>query len=472
MPRARAKTAEAQSAAPTRDRKAAEPGRRKIFVLDTNVLLHDPFALFKFEENEVILPLVVIEELDTFKRGEQELARNARTVLRLLDRERTKGSLLKGVTLDGGGLLRVEMATEAARLPDGSIGTTKVDNIILQAARDLVRPEGGEVTLVTKDTNLRIKADAVGLRAEDYLHDRIKSDELYSGQVEMVVPAEVIEQAARDETLGEPWTHDLRVNEFVLLRNAAKSQHTVLARYKGGEKLGILRRSEAIWGIRPRNKEQQCAFDLLLDDSIMLVTLVGKAGTGKTLLALAAGLQRSVDDGTYKRLLVSRPVLPMGRDLGYLPGDVDEKLRPWMQPIFDNLELIVSGRERPDRNERNGSGRKAGPNLYEDLMDQKFIAVEPLTYIRGRSIPHQYLIIDESQNLTPHEIKTIITRAGDGTKIVLTGDPQQIDHPYVDAYTNGLSYVVEHFKGQALYGHVSLTRGERSALAELASNLL
>ena len=448
------------------------PASRKLFVVDTNVLLHDPFALFKFADNEVIIPLAVIEELDTFKRGEQELARNARTVLRLLDRERSRGSLLDGVTLETGGLLRVEMSRDENPLQDGAGTLNKIDNIILKAAQNLSGDPKRIVTLVTKDTNLRIKADAVGLRAEDYLNDRLDSDELYSGLQERIVPADALEEAAREQRLSPAHGEGLTRNGFVMVRNASNPNHTLFARVLDGGQLRVLRGSAAVWGVRARNKEQQAALDLLLDDDIQLVTLVGKAGTGKTLLALAAGLQRSVDDGVYKRLLVSRPVLPMGRDLGYLPGAVDEKLRPWMQPIYDNLEFILSTREKPTKGDKDDTYRRPGRDLHEELVDQKFLSVEPLTYIRGRSIPNQYLIVDESQNLTPHEMKTIITRAGNGTKIVLTGDPQQIDNPYVDAFTNGLSYVVNHFKGQALFGHVTLTRGERSPLAELASNLL
>ena len=432
----------------------------RIFVVDTNVLLHDPMAIYKFAEHQVVIPLVVVEELDSFKRGQQELAHNARMVLRLMDRERQKGSLLKGVALDSGGTLRVEMSG----IDPLSHNHTKADNLILQTARHVAEHSPLEVTLVTKDMNLRIKADAVGMRAEDYLNDRVQMDNFYTGQGELTLPPEMREMVSRGEALPPEATRDLLTHQFVLLKNMASSSHTVLVRYRGGGQFSAVKRPEPLWGIKPRNKEQQCALDLLLDDNIMLVTLVGKAGTGKTLLALAAGLQRAVDERVFTKLVVSRPVLPMGRDLGYLPGEVDDKLKPWMQPIYDNLELLVSNREKP--------GHRKGGNGVQELLFQNLVQVEPLTYIRGRSLPSQYMIVDESQNLTPHEIKTIITRAGDGTKIVLTGDPHQIDNPYVDANTNGLSYVVDHFKGQNLYGHVTLSRGERSRLAELASNLL
>jgi PhoH-like ATPase len=254
-------------------------------------------------------------------------------------------------------------------------------------------------------------------------------------------------------------------NQCLTLKDAANPSHTALARFNRALRQAetLLRApKEGLWGIHPRNREQQFAFDLLLNEDIQLVTLVGKAGTGKTLLAIAAGLNKSADEGRYNRLLVSRPVFPLGRDLGFLPGDLEEKLSPWMQPIFDNIELLLGAVEE-------GSKRKRG---YKELVDLGLVEIEALTYIRGRSIPKQYMIVDEAQNLTPHEIKTIITRAGEGTKIILTGDPYQIDNPYIDSASNGLTYVVEKFKGEEIAGHVTLTKGERSCLAELAANLL
>jgi PhoH-like ATPase len=319
------------------------------------------------------------------------------------------------------------------------------------------------VVFVTKDTNLRIKADAVGLPAEDYESDKVSIDELYSGTAQLMVEKEEVDRFYGQGYIDSP--EEFLPNQFVTLVEAANPSHTALCRYQSTlRRLVPLIRppKEGVWGIHSRNREQQFAFDLLLNDDVQLVTLVGKAGTGKTLLAIAAGLLKSADEGSYSRLLVSRPIFPMGRDLGFLPGDVEEKLAPWMQPIFDNVELLLGSVEERGK-------RKRG---YKELVDMGILEIEPLTYIRGRSIPKQYMIVDEAQNLTPHEIKTIITRAGEGTKIVLTGDPYQIDNPYVDSSSNGLAYVVEKFKGQEISGHITLTKGERSCLAELAANLL
>ncbi|HYS42932.1 MAG TPA: PhoH family protein, partial [Geobacteraceae bacterium] len=258
---------------------------------------------------------------------------------------------------------------------------------------------------------------------------------------------------------------DYKANQFVTMPDGINPSHTAIGRFDAAQKKLVPIKKiakDGIWSIHPRNREQAFALDLLLDDSIKLVTLVGKAGTGKTLLAIAAGLHKTAEENVYNRLLVSRPVFPMGKDLGFLPGDIEEKLAPWMQPIFDNVELLLSGHEMEKRHTKG----------YKELMAMGIMEIEPLTYIRGRSIPNQYMIVDEAQNLTPHEIKTIVTRAGEGTKIVLTGDPYQIDNPYVDSSSNGLTYLVEKFKGETISGHVTMMKGERSDLAELAANLL
>jgi PhoH-like ATPase len=304
----------------------------------------------------------------------------------------------------------------------------------------------------------------MGLQAEDYTTDRVELEELYTGFATWEVSPEKLDLLF-DGGLVPEEGKELYPNQFVTLVDQHNPSHTALARYHPGEKiLKPMKRMEVPpWGVKPRNREQQFALDLLLDDSVQVVTLVGKAGTGKTLLAIAAGLQQVVDEERYNRLLVSRPVMPMGRDLGFLPGDVEEKLRPYMQPIYDNLDFIVAANMEMRRRVSMTSGQ---------LEEGGYLSVEPLTYIRGRSIPNQYIIVDEAQNLTPHEVKTILTRAGDGTKVVLTGDPYQIDNPYVDASTNGLSFLAEHFKGLDLSGHVTLMKGERSRMAELASNLL
>jgi PhoH-like ATPase len=437
----------------------------KHFILDTNVLLHDPQALFKFEENNIIVPITVIEEIDRFKKDMNETGRNARQVSRLLDELRTVGSLAVGVNLPSGGHLRVEInEEEGMKLLPIELRAGRADNRILAVAVDVNQRNSTEATiLVTKDTNLRIKADAVGLVAEDYESDKVSIDELYTGAAEMDVMPEII-----DRFHGQGWVeyaNGLLENQYVTFKDLQNPSHTTVGRFNQQEgKVMPIRRvgKEGIWSITPRNREQAFALDALLDDRIKLVTLVGKAGTGKTLLAIAAGLHKTAEENVYNRLLVSRPVFPMGRDLGFLPGDIEEKLTPWMQPIFDNVELLISGHESEKRHSKG----------YKELMAMGLMEIEPLTYIRGRSIPNQYLIVDEAQNLTPHEIKTIVTRAGEGTKVVLTGDPYQIDNPYVDSSSNGLTYVVEKLKSQVISAHVTLTKGERSELAELAANLL
>jgi PhoH-like ATPase len=435
---------------------------KKNYVLDTNVLLHDPHAMFRFEDNNVIIPIYAIEEVDQFKREGSERGRNARSIARLLDELRDRGgSLAKGVGLDSGGTLRVAVPTRRLELPS-AIDHSAMDQAILQTAFEVRENDGGRPTIfVTMDTNLRIRADALGMVAQTYENQRVDVDSLASGMVDVEMDGEDIDSFFRDgrvaprEALWAP-------NTCLLMRDRSNPSHTALGRFDAAKRAIVSLRvpREGVIGVRPRNKEQSFAFDLLLDESIRLVTLVGKAGTGKTLLALAAGLKRTVEDGAYTRMLVSRPVMPLGRDIGFLPGDVDEKLNPWMQPIFDNLEFLFS------------AGSRKGPRAYAELLESGQIQVEPLTYIRGRSLPQQFIVVDEAQNLTPHEVKTIITRSGDGTKIVLTGDPGQIDNPYVDSASNGLTVAAERFRGEKLAAHIVLAKGERSDLAELAANVL
>jgi PhoH-like ATPase len=456
---------------------------KKNYVLDTNILLHDPYAIFRFDDNHVIIPIYVIEEVDQFKREGSERGRNARHVVRLLDELREQGgSLSKGVSIKSGGTLTVAVPSKRPELPS-AIDKAAMDNAILQTAFEVREADGGRPTVfVTMDTNLRIRADALGMVAETYENQRVEPQRVESGVMEVEVTSEEIDAFFQDgkvaapshllaperstretrERSKEPAVTYLSPNMCVLLRDRANASHTALGRYDATKKeiLALRTPREGVMGVRPRNKEQSHALDLLLDENIRLVTLVGKAGTGKTLLALAAGLKRTVEDGVYTRMLVSRPVMPLGRDIGFLPGDVDEKLNPWMQPIFDNLEFLFSN-----------STRK-GPRAYAELLESGQLQVEPLTYIRGRSLPQQYIIVDEAQNLTPHEVKTIITRSGDGTKIVLTGDPGQIDNPYVDSASNGLSVAADRFRGEKVAAHIVLSRGERSELAELAANLL
>ncbi|MCP4679491.1 MAG: PhoH family protein [Deltaproteobacteria bacterium] len=442
---------------------------KKNFVLDTNVLLHDPGAISSFAENDIIIPIYVIEEVDSFKKDLSELGRNARQVSRKLDELRINGRLVDGVPINGTDAGTLRVAFTKRELPsEFALTSHSADNRILATALEAQQADPDvPLVFISKDINLRIRAAALGLEVQDYAVERADISELYSGIHDIVVPANVLSDLfssgsaplpERDES--EP---SYSANSFAIVTDET-GQGSALARLLPKEnKMQLLKgKGQSIWGIRPRNKEQRFAIELLLDDSIRLLTLVGRAGTGKTLLALAAGLQRVAEDQTYQKLLVSRPVFPLGKDIGFLPGDVEDKLRPWMQPVHDNLELLLG---------LSASDKKKGRSTTE-LFDMDLVHIEPLTYIRGRSIPHQFILVDEAQNLTPHEVKTIITRVGDDTKIVLTGDPYQIDNPYVDATNNGLVHVVNRFRQESIAGHITLSKGERSELAERAANLL
>ncbi len=452
---------------------------KKNFVFDTNVLLNDPHAILKFGDNNVVIPITVIEELDKFKRDLNTIGRNAREVARLIDRYRDEGNLSKGVPLDSGGKLKVltDLGKEPP-LPFPTLGKT-ADSLILAAALKLKKMEDLPVVFVTRDINLRIRADAVGLKAVNYEEeDSVSIEEMYSGNVDIEVSGESVREFLEKGQLAADG-FELLPNQCVTLIDNKDPNRIALGRYhnKEGKILPLKGENEEIWGITSRNKEQSFTIDLLLDDSVTVVTLAGKAGTGKTLLAIAAGLKKIADERAYAKLMVARPIMPMGKDLGYLPGEVGEKIKPWMQPIYDNLELILAakGSELDEYGPKRQSRKKTKRPLNEGirrLEDLGILEVEALTYIRGRSLPQQFLIIDEAQNLTHHEVKTIITRAGQGTKVVLTGDPYQIDSPFLESTTSGLTIVVERFKGQEIAGHVTLVKGERSPLAELASDLL
>ncbi len=453
------------------------PGKRT-YVLDTNVLLHDPGSLYVFDEHDLVLPITVLEELDKFKRELNERGRAARTVSRQLDALRENGNLREGVALSNGGSLRVECGEPGvcSELFAGALDSA--DNTILRITMQVFRDVGKESTVVfvSRDTNMRIKAEVLGIHAEDFEHAHVEVDEAYTGVVEREVDADLIGEIYNRGWLAEPEDSVVSPNQFVILKNGANPSQTAMARFdKRQQRLTLVgRHKEGVWGIFARNREQLFALDLLLDDSVALVTLDGMAGTGKTLLAIACGLQRVADEKLYRRLVVARPVFPLGKDIGFLPGSLDEKLNPWMKPIFDSLELLCGGEDQAGTGHERSNGRNGGPGKsntpnYQALLDQKIVEIEPLTYIRGRSLPRQFLVIDESQNLTPHEVKTVITRAGEGTKVVLTGDRYQIDNPYVDATSNGLSYVVERFRTSPMAGHVTLRKGERSALAEAAA---
>jgi PhoH-like ATPase len=441
----------------------------KTFVLDTNVLLHAPEALTKFAENEVVIPIDVLEELDKFKSQNDELGRNAREVIRILDRARAKGHLGSGVPInDHGGKLHVDL--KPICLIEAGLERDTPDNRILSIAYKL-RKEGRTVVFVSKDVNVRIKADALGIKAEDYTTDKITTvEELHPGWREVEVSEEQLKQFFEEHKVEVD--ADLYPNEGVLLRDRSRAKRTAIGRRAPSEKNGngssksvirpLLFAGDNLLGVAPRNLEQRIALDLLLDPSINLVTLVGRAGTGKTLLALVAGLHLTVRQHQFEKLLVSRPIMPLGRDIGFLPGSKEEKLEPWMKPIFDNMKFILREKREP------GEVSKK----IQDLMKSGIVEMEALTYIRGRSIHDQFMIVDECQNLTPHEVKTIISRAGHETKLVLTGDPYQIDNPYLDSSSNGLTFVAEKLKGQDVVGHVTLTKSERSALASVAADML
>lgn len=438
---------------------ASKSKRRKV-VLDTNVILFDAQAIMKFQEADIHIPISVIEEIDRFKRDPGENGRNARQFSRYVDMLREKGALASGVQLDNSeSIVFINADFSVMGLPS-EFDQTKADNRILATAMFLQKQSPKiKVELVTKDINLRIKADVLGVTAKDYEPEGVSQEDLYEGYQELDLPAGAIDEFYRNKKFVPEVK--LVANQYVIMKDASNPNHSAIGRFSAAEKavVPLFAGTDGIWGVHAHNVEQSFALDCLLNDEILLVSLVGKAGTGKTLLAIAAGLHKTLDEGRFQRLLVSRPIFPMGRDIGYLPGDIEQKLNPWMQPIFDNVEFLM------------GADKKAAGRAQE-LINQGMLNIEPLTYIRGRSIPKQYLIVDEAQNLTPHEIKTIITRAGRGTKVVLTGDIYQIDNPYVDSANSGLTYAVEKFKGHPIAAHVTLTKGERSELAELAANIL
>lgn len=443
---------------------------KKIYVLDTNVLLQDPNAIYAFEDNEVIIPAVVLEEIDSKKRNADEIGRNSRQISRMLDGLRANGRLYEGIELPNGGSLKVELNHKSfAKLQEVFADATS-DNRILAVAlnyhlEEQERPEQRPVILVSKDMLVRIKADVLGITAQDYLTDRVVNvaDDIYNGYLTIHVHPAIIDEFYTYRSLSVNslnLTYPLHPHEFVILKDEMGTSKSALLKVNAdARKLEPLFLSnDPIWGIAARNAQQRMALELLLNDEIPLVTLTGKAGTGKTLLTLAAGLMKVEDERKYKKLLIARPVVPMGKDIGYLPGEKEEKLRPWMQPVYDNLEFLFDTKKPGD--------------IDKILAGLGSIQVEALTYIRGRSIPGQFIIIDEAQNLSKHEVKTIVSRVGEGSKIVLLGDPEQIDHPYLDASSNGLTYVVERFKEQSISGHIMLERGERSHLAQLAADLL
>ncbi|PQO33551.1 PhoH family protein [Blastopirellula marina] len=437
----------------------------KLFVLDTNVILHDARSFQNFKEHDVALPITVLEELDRFKKGNEDINFQAREFLRQIDQ--MTGDVLseEGAELgEDQGRLRVVITNEIDHRLHQVFLHDSPDNRILNTALHLQHyVNDRRVILITKDTNLRMKAKSLGLQAQDYINDKIESfDSLYTGRRTLEnITTEQIDRFYQDSGHVQlddfPEVSQPIANENFVLKNGSKS---VLATFNREEQ--ILRRIEKYspYGIKPRNAEQVFAIRALMDDNIKLVTLAGKAGTGKTLLALSSALACS---SAYRQILLARPVVPLSnRDLGYLPGDISAKMDPYMQPLFDNLSVI--------RHQFNDTDKEA--QRINRMLEQEKLVITPLAYIRGRSLQRMYMIVDEAQNLTPHEVKTIITRAGEGTKIVFTGDIYQIDHPYLDSLSNGLSYMINRMKGQDLYAHISLEKGERSELADIASELL
>lgn len=443
----------------------------KNFILDTNVLIHFPRAMYEFADNRVVIPIKVIEELDKIKTYGDERARNAREVTRELDKFRGHGQLSKGAEMPNKGILQVIILKHKKAIKGLQEG--HADNELIQTCLQIIeeqksKPEADreKVIFVTKDLNARIKADSLGIETQDFEKQKVSIDELYTGHTVIQVSRETIDSFYENKFLPNDFG-ELYPNEFIMLANQENGIQSALSKYdhqQNGLKPLDYDSNQEIWGIRALNKEQRFAFDALLDDRISLVSLIGQAGTGKTLVALACGLYKTIDEKRYKKLIVGRPIIPMGKDLGYLPGTKDEKLHLWMQPIFDNLEFIFS---------RNPEGiEKSAEEALRFFTDRRIIELEALTYIRGRSISHALLIIDEAQNLTPHEIKTIISRAGIGTKIILTGDPYQIDNPYLDSNSNGLTYSAERLKSSPLFASITLSKSERSELATLATEYL
>lgn len=439
--------------------------KKKVFVLDTNVILHDSSCIYQFQEHDIVVPITVLEELDQFKRGNETLNYHAREFVRALD-SLSGDKLFDGGVKIGPGRGKISIKLEQKFHEDIAFNysSNKLDHHILNTAYHLaIENPARKVILVSKDVNLRMKAKSIGLMAQDYTTDHVKDiSVLYAGRrIEESVPEELIDRMYTEpyqiDVSALPLVKPLLPNEYIIMRNAKKS---ALATFDPFSQ--VIKRVDkvAAYGITPRNAEQTFALSALMNTDVQLVTVSGKAGTGKTLLALAAALERR---RYYRQIFIARPIVPLSnRDMGFLPGDIQAKLDPYIQPLFDNLGVIQNQFPEQDSNNRR----------VKELLDEGKLVVAPLSYIRGRSLVKIYFIVDEAQNLTPHEVKTIITRAGENTKVVFTGDIFQIDHPYLDAYSNGLSYLIDKMQGQKIYAHINLEKGERSELAELASNLL
>lgn len=436
---------------------------KKTYVLDTSVYLTDSNCINSFGNNDIVIPLKVLEEIDKHKKRQDSVGSQARSTIRSLDALRDKGSLSKGVRIEKGlGIIRVSSYNPLC-LPD-DLDLEDSDNQIIATAlsEQEVAPKSRKVVVVSRDINMRVKCDALGLLTEDYNAEQVvdHAEGLYTGRSEILVDEQDIDRFyAGDELWIDPKEHILYPNQFIMLISNSNDKKTALAKFENYNSplQKIVKSNKKIWSTEPRNKEQQFAFELLLDPDIPVVSLVGKAGSGKTLLALASGLEQTFGKGAlYKKIVVTKPVEPVGKDIGFLPGSMEEKMLPWLAPIQDNLQFLMGD-------------DKATLELY---MDKGQIEVEAMTFIRGRSISNAFIVIDEVQNMTQHEIKTVLTRVGEGTKIVLTGDIEQIDNVYIDATNNGLSYVVERLKEEQITGHVTLLKGERSKVATIAATKL
>lgn len=436
---------------------------KKTYVLDTSVYLTDSNCINSFGNNDIAIPLKVLEEIDKHKKRQDSVGSQARSIIRKLDALRDKGSLSKGVRIDKGlGIVRVSSYNPLC-LPD-DLDLEDSDNQIIATAlsEQEVAPKSRKVVVVSRDINMRVKCDALGLLTEDYQAEQVvdHAEGLYTGRSEILVDEQEIDRFYAGEKIWiDAFDHTLCPNQFVMLISNSNDKKTALARFMDYNQplQKIVKSNQSIWSTNPRNKEQQFAFDLLMDPKVPVVSLVGKAGSGKTLLALAAGLEQTFGTNSlYKKIVVTKPVEPVGKDIGFLPGSMEEKMLPWLAPIQDNLQFLMGD-------------DKATLELY---MEKGQIEVEAMTFIRGRSISNAFIVIDEVQNMTQHEIKTVLTRVGEGTKIVLTGDIEQIDNVYIDATNNGLSYVVERLKQEQLTGHVTLLKGERSKVATIAATKL
>ena len=434
---------------------------KKTYILDTNVFLTNANSVYEFKNNDIVVPLKVLDEIDKHKKRHDGVGLNARTIIRILDDLRAKGNLHKGVRMGRGkGILSVR-GYDLEDLPVGCDIESADNEILTTALTEMKKNPKRKVILVTRDINMRVKCDSLEIVTEDYAPNKVITDEkhLFTGFKKHLVDDQLIDQFYEGEHIFiDKEEGKFFQNQFVMLVSSSNEKKTGLARFINHESKieKVLESKEAVWGLKPRNKEQTFALNLLSDPEVPIVTLVGKAGCGKTLLAIAAGLDQVLEEQKYQKLIVSRPVQPLGKDIGYLPGTMEEKMRPWLMPIQDNIDHLLNG-------------KKSSMDMF---FENGTIQIEALTYIRGRSISNAFVIIDEAQNLTIHELKTIITRVGENTKIVLTGDIEQIDSVYLDATSNGLSYAVEKFKNHGLAGHVTLVKGERSKVATLASKIL